>query len=125
MSRTFFPNGMLGNCFFASVAQNDKDLINISGLEEELERLLLPHPLQNGTLLVLYADDIYDPSTVIVKANGVSNVFHTRLNGARVDLDHEFGLTSSLFKRLSVKHTWKLLNLDGRVNAHLFTIFYG
>ena len=94
---TFFPNGMLGNCFFSSVAQNDKGLINISGLEEELERLLLPHPLQNGVLPVLYADDIYDPSTVIAKANGISNLFHTRLNGARVDLEHEFGLTASLF----------------------------
>lgn len=121
---TFFPNGILGNCFFTLVAQNDKGVINISGLEEELERLLMPHVLENGTLPVLYADDIYDPSTVITKANGVNNLFHTRLNGARVDLEHEFGLTASLFKRLRVKHTWKLMNMNGSVNEHLFSIFF-
>ena len=121
----FFPNGMLGSTFFTSVAQNDKGVINISGLEEELQRLLMPHVLENGLLPVLYADDIYSPSTVIVKANGVSDLFHIRMNSARVDIEHEFGLTASLWKRLRVKHTWKLLKLGRYVNEHLFTILYG
>ena len=42
-----------------SVAQNDKDVINISGLEEELERLLRDKFLSNGMLPALYADYIY------------------------------------------------------------------
>ena len=43
---------------------------------------------------------------------------------SRVDIEHEFGLTASLFKRLLVKHTWKLLKLRGSVNEHLFAIFF-
>lgn len=103
---------MLWNIGFTSVAHNDKGIINTSGLEGELERLVLPHFLQNSALPVLYTDDMYDPSAVITNSNGV--------NGARVDLEHEFGLASSLFKRLCVKHTWKLSNMDGRVSELFF-----
>ena len=39
-------------------------------------------------------------------------------------MEHEFGLTASLFKRLRVKHTWKLMNMNGSVNEHLFSIFF-
>jgi len=121
---TFFPNGMLGNAFFTSVSQNDKGVINISGLEEELQRLLLSHQLHDGVLPALYADDIYDVSTVIVKKNGVDDLFHIRMNAGRIDIEHEFGLTASLWKRLSVKHTWHLLKLGNRVREHLFSIFF-
>ena len=55
----FLPNGILGNIFLTSVAQNDKGAIDISGLEEELERLLRYEFLTNGMLPALYADDIY------------------------------------------------------------------
>lgn len=102
---TFFPNGLLGNAYFTSVAQNAKGVINISGLEEELERLLVPHALDNDILPALYADDIYEGSTVIVKKNGVDDIFHIRMNAGRIDVEHEFGLIASLFKRLTVKHT--------------------
>ena len=43
---------------------------------------------------------------------------------ARVDIEHEFGLIASLFKRLQQKHTWKLLQNYRCVNAHLFTIYF-
>ena len=45
------------------------------------------------------------------------------MSSSRVDIEHEFGLTASLFRRLLVKHTWKLLKLRGSVNKHLFAIF--
>ena len=64
----FLPNGMLANIFLSSVAQNDKGIINISGLEEELERLLSNSVLQNGMLPALYANYIYNFSTVICKS---------------------------------------------------------
>ena len=32
--------------------------------------------------------------------------------------------TASLFKRLRVKHTWKLMNLGEQVNEHQFSIFF-
>ena len=121
----FIPNGLLTNIYITSVAQNDKCVINITGLEAELQRLLIPHRLTNGALPVLYADDIYDPSTVVSKSNGVKNILNLRMNSARVDIEHQFGLTASLFRRLSVKHTWKIIQMGGHVTDHLFSIFYG
>ena len=56
----FEPNGMLGNIFTTSVLHNDKGVSNISGLEEELQDLLVTNMLTNGLLHALYADDIYD-----------------------------------------------------------------
>ena len=40
------------------------------------------------------------------------------------NIEHEFGLTASLFKRLQTKHTWKILQMHGHVNEHLFSIFF-
>ena len=121
---SFFPNGMLGNIYLTSVAQNDKGVINISGLEEELERLLAPQILCNLMLPALYADDIYDYFTVICKSACDGSLFEIRMTSSRVDIEHEFGLTSSLFKQLMVKYSWKLLKLRGTVNQHLFAIFF-
>ena len=36
----YLPNGMVSHVFFTSIAQNDNGVINISGIEEELERVL-------------------------------------------------------------------------------------
>ena len=120
----FIPNGLLANIYIASVAQNDKGVINISGLEEELQRLLMPYRLSNGALPVLYGDNIYDLSTVIAKPNGVKNIFNFRINSARIDIEHKFGLMTSLFKQLSVKHTWKLMQMGGHVTKILFSIYF-
>jgi hypothetical protein len=65
---------MVGNVCFSSVAQNDKGVVNISGIEEELERILTPYKIQDehGTefFSALYGDEIYELSSVIVKRNG-------------------------------------------------------
>ena len=50
----FIRNGLLENIYINSVAQNDKGVINISGLEEELQRLLMPYRLSNDALPVIY-----------------------------------------------------------------------
>ena len=84
----------------------------------------MPYRLSNGALPVLYGDDIYNPSTVIAKSNGAKNIFNLRMNSACIDIEHEFGLTTSLFKQLSVKHTWKLMQMGGRVTEHLFSIYF-
>ena len=39
------PNGIVGSCYFTSIAQNDKGVVNISGIEEELARVLQNHKL--------------------------------------------------------------------------------
>ena len=84
----------------------------------------MPYRISNDALPVLYGDDIYDPSTVIAKSNGVKNIFNLRMNSARIDIEHKFGLTASPFKRLSVKHTWKLMQMGSRVTKFLFSIYF-
>ena len=85
---------------------------------------MLPYRLTISALPVLYVDDVYNPSTVIEKANEVYNILNLCMNSDYIDIEHEFGLASSLFKRLSIKHTWKLLQKGGHVTEHLFSIFF-
>ena len=120
----FLPNGMLANLFFASVSQNDKGMVNISGLEPELERVLNGLPLDAiGTLPAIYGDDIYDISSVIVKMVGIG-AFQTLMKYIRMDIEHMFGGVAGLFKRLNTSHTWHLLSLGDHVHEHLFSIFF-
>ena len=80
------------------MAQNDKGTINISDLEEELELLLQLNQLPNCTIPALYDVDIYADSTDIVNGNQNDGYFHARMNVCRTAVEHEFGLTASLFK---------------------------
>ena len=114
----------LSNIYLTSAAQNEKDGINISGLEEALERLLAPKILCNLMLPALYADDIYNYSIVICKSVCYGSIFEKGMTSSGVDIEHKFGLTSSLFKLLMVKYTWKLLKLCGTVNQYLFGMMY-
>ena len=60
------PNGMLGSIYTTSIAQNDKGVVNISGIAEELERVLANWKLHNNQLFpALYGDDIYELCSVI------------------------------------------------------------
>jgi hypothetical protein len=38
-----YPNVMIRGYFFASISNNDKGIVNISSIEEELERVLVNH----------------------------------------------------------------------------------
>ena len=42
------PNGMLVSMFTGSIAQNDKDLVNVSGIIEQLERVLEKWDMGSG-----------------------------------------------------------------------------
>ena len=120
----YLPNGMVANVFFTSISQNDNGVINISGLEEELERVLQDEVLANNVLPALYGDEIYNISTVIVKRNGAQDEFHDRMTAARIDHEHMFGSCNKLFKRLTTKHTWKLGSMQRYVKSHLFSICF-
>ena len=80
--------------------------------------------LGNGMCPTLYGDGIYEFSTVIVKASRGWRIFHEHMYSACVDVEHDFELTSSYFKRLHVKHTRKSLKFERYVNKHLFSIFF-
>ena len=51
----------------ASISQNDLGVVNISGIVEELERVLGDHALTDGILPVIYGDDIYESCTTILR----------------------------------------------------------
>jgi len=119
------PNGMVGSTYFTSVAQNDKGLVNISGIEEELEIALENYKLHNDTQYpALYGDEIYEISSVIVRRNRGQGTLFENLTSARIDIEHIFGSTAMLWKRLGVKHTWRILEMKNRIKEHLFSIFF-
>jgi len=116
---------MLASIYTTSIAQNDKGVINISGLSEELERVLEQWKMCDGMLFpALYADDIYDFSSVIVKQRDGHHIFHQRMSTARIDIEHEFGLTSNLLKRLHAKHTWHILSLQDELHYYTTTLVF-
>ena len=43
----YLPNGMVSNVFFTAISQNNNGLIKISGIEEELERVLQNYKLSD------------------------------------------------------------------------------
>ena len=51
-------------------------------------------------------------------------IFFDRLTNSRIDIEHLFGATANMWKRIHTKHTWKLLSLNKRVREHLFSIFF-
>jgi hypothetical protein len=64
------PNGLIGNAWCCSVSQSDKGVVNLSGIEEELVRVLQPYKLGLLQFPTLYADEIFEVSQVINKQNG-------------------------------------------------------
>ena len=68
-----FPNGILGSIILNLVAQNGKGIIHISGVKEKLETLSKTFHLVTRLLHGLYADDIYDLCTVILKTGSGKN----------------------------------------------------
>ena len=51
-------------------------------------------------------------------------LLYNRLDSSCKSIEHEFGLASLLAKRLSAKHTWKLLMLGICAKYHLFACFF-
>jgi hypothetical protein len=50
-----------------SIPQNDKGIVNICGIAEELRRVMEPWRMPSGVLHALCGDDIYDIFITIVK----------------------------------------------------------
>ena len=118
------PNGMLGHVWFSSIAHNDKGTLNLSALEPELMNAFDNFRTDSNELPAFFGDEIYTPSQVLVKRNGQNGIFYERLTSTRTDIEHGFGLNSSLWKRLSMKNTWKILQMGEHIQAHLLSIFF-
>lgn len=117
------PNGMIGNAWCCSVSHNDKGVVNLSGVEEELVRVLQPYKigLQFPTL---YADEIYEISQVINKRNGQQSEYFKKMSRERQNIEHLFGATVNLWKRLTKKYTWKILSQKASAIKHVMSIWF-
>ena len=105
------PNGMCGHCWVHSIAQNDRGLINLSGLEEYMKSIL--EPFRVGTLLLLpatYGDSIYLPSDVILVKGNNNGVYFNRMNSLREKIEHENGLFVNLWRHIEMVHKLNLYN---------------
>ena len=105
------PNGMVGHCWVHSIAQNDRGLINLSGLEEYMRNVLEPHRIGNLLLLpATYADSIYLASEVILVKGNNNGVYFDRMNSLREKIEHENDLYVKLWRRIKMVHKLKLYN---------------
>ena len=74
--------------------------------------ILHNYKLYNDTVFpAVYADQIYDTSSVIVQSQGQHDDFFVRLNASRMDSEHLFGSINNLDKRNTTQHTWKIMKL--------------
>ena len=67
----------------------------------QLERVMQQWAIPNGTLPAVFGYNIYEICT-----------FYKRVCKVWIDIAHEFGLVCNLFKRINIKHTWKLLPMN-------------
>ena len=120
------PNGMVGHAFVTPIAQNDKGVMNISGLEEHLAQILQP---LDGTFLLpaLYADDIYDPSGVLVKRGRPEDdekAYFLKCNAGREKIEHEFGAWWNLWKLPRHTESFKILQLGKALPKKYLTLYF-
>ena len=105
------PNGMCGHCWVHSMAQNDKGVINLSGLEEYMKDVLDPFRVGNCLMLpATYADSIYMASEVVIVKGDNTGVYFDRMNGLREKIEHENGLFVNLWRHIQMVHKLKLYN---------------
>ena len=115
---------MIRSCFFTSVANNNKGIVNISGIEEELERVLDNYRLLDSKLPLLLSDSIYEISTVIMTQGNRIGLVHVRGNQEWTRQENTQGLGKMLNVYLFRKMSWKLLTLGDQVKYYLFSIFF-
>ena len=97
------PNGMSGHVWVHSIAQNDRGLINISGLEEYMRDVLELHWIGNLLLLpATYADSIYLPSEVILVKGNNHGLYFDRMNGLREKIEHDNALFVNLWRHIKM-----------------------
>ena len=105
------PNGMVGHAAIHSIAQNDRGMVNLTGIEEYLRDIFQDQRLGNALLYpALFGDKIYQASEVIImNDDNQDNVFMRRMNSTREKIEHLFGLFNVLNKLLMQIHTLQML----------------
>ena len=116
---------MCAHCWVHSIAQNDRGLINLSGLEEYMKNILEPHRIRNLLLLpTTYADFTYLPSEVLlVKGNNVG-VYFDRMNSLREKIEHENGLFINLWRHIKMVHKLKMYNQGSILSRRIIVYWF-
>lgn len=120
------PNGIFAHIFIGPMSQNDKGLINLSGIQEALLNDFHENDIQVGlSYPCLGGDDIYVRTDVVDVSPGGRTLFDLAFKGAGEKIEHHFGLVMSLWSLLSIKRKMKILHKDAfqkrLVVAHFLT----
>ena len=118
-----YPNGMIG-VFFALVSHNDKGMVRIADIEEELERVLANHQIPGGQNPSLVGGSVHEISTVIIAQGDKEGLVHERVNQERASKESIQGLGKKMRARLGRKKSWKFISLSNRVNHQLLTVCF-
>jgi len=90
------PNGMIGNVFITSLVHNDMGVLKLSGLSEQLLRLLRNIHLPDGHYPALFVDGIFTPTPVVIPRYVNPTPRQERVNACtsslRMENEHIFGI---------------------------------
>lgn len=118
------PNGKIGHVWCHSVAQNDRGMINISGLEEYLRDILQPYRVGEATLPAVYGDGIYVPSEVVINRGDNNGLYFCRMNAVCEKIEHKFGLFTSIWKHLEQTYKLKILEKNGYILKRVIVYWF-
>ena len=106
---------MVGHAVIHSIAQNDRGLVNLTGIEEYLRDILQGQRLGNALLFsALFGDKIYQASETIIMNDGAyDNAYMLHMNSLRENNEHIFGLFSVLNNILNQLHTLQIFKKNG------------
>ena len=111
------PNGMIGSVFVAAWRVSDSGLLNMSGLDTYLSRLMrefsMELPAEFNQLPALYGDGIFPQLCSIIARYSLANKNEVRVNkrlaSVRQSIEHIFALHHNIFGLFSIPKRFKLL----------------
>ena len=126
----FLPNGMVGSIYVASLAQNDRGMVNLSGLNDYLvyllHEVLLPPQFQFHP--AIYGDGIYTVMLCIIsrftgQLSPQERAMNIRMAGVRMSIEHCLGLHHIRFKIFNHPDLLKLFH-RGEEAQHLVLVSF-
>ena len=119
------PNGMIGYAYVCAVSHNDKGVVNMCGIEENLKNVLDDYRVGPLNLLPsLYCDQIFEPSEVIVIRGDNVGVYFDKMTGCRTKQEHHFGTFTNLFAILTKKLKFKIFQNRGGIVKRLMSYWF-
>jgi hypothetical protein len=121
------PNGMFGSVYVTTAAQNDRGVLNISGIQEGYQRAFDESGIRvRGYYPALIGDDTYVHSQIVVRSYpGQNDGFRECFKTGRIRIEHHLGYVMALWRLLSRYYLHKILDenrfLKRLVVAHFLT----